>query len=260
MARSVPCLAIVPQERFSHRETHEVLALVDQASDRSGVGRRQAFDDLLTMGVCALSGGSMEEEYLATVARHTAGAAGKRGCDSLAQAFAKLIEVMETTRQDTLGDLFQGAISRGERGQFFTPPSLCEAMARMTLAEVDEDAVDRRRVLDPCCGSGRMLLAVGKLQPTWELWGQDVEISCVRMTTLNLALYNLGGGVIWGDSLTDRRRSAYRTGFNGRGFVRKLDESELALVALPVAEAARASTVENPTSEPSGAMRQLRLF
>ena len=72
--------------------------------------RGQVFSDFLTMAVCALAGGTMEEEYLATVAKYSAGEKGKRPVDHLALAFARLVEAMEETRakDPSQVDLYQG--------------------------------------------------------------------------------------------------------------------------------------------------------
>jgi len=155
----------------------------------------------------------MEEQYLETVKAYADGPAGKRGCDLQAKLFGELVQIMEETRADILGDLFQGAITFGENGQFLTPDCVCELMAHMTGGEGET-------VADFCCGSGRMLLAAAQLNCNREFIGQDVDLRCVRMTAMNLALRGLYGYVIWGDSLKHEQRLVYRTGFNGRGFVR----------------------------------------
>ena len=46
--------------------------------------------------------------------------------------FGRLVDVMETTRADILGDLFQGAITYGEAGQYLTPESITSVMAAMS--------------------------------------------------------------------------------------------------------------------------------
>lgn len=212
----------MPKESFLYSETLLVFDLIEEASRRSGVSRASAFEDFLHMSLCSLSGGQMEDQYLATVKKHTEGKQGNRGCDSIAHAFGVLIDAMERTRKDILGDLFQGAISYGEAGQFLTPESVCQAMASMAIADIDAEDRNRKTVCDPCCGSGRMLLAVADLQPHWEFVGQDIDLRCVRMTAINLALRNLYGHVIWGNSLGDEKRLVYRTGFNLRGFVREI--------------------------------------
>ena len=52
--------------------------------------------------------------------------------------------------------------------------------------------------------------------------GHDVDLRCVKMTTLNLALHNLTGYVIWGNTLAAESKKVYETGFNGRTVVREI--------------------------------------
>ncbi len=259
----------MPKEQFLYPETRPVFDLLEETARRSGVSRAQAFEDFLHMSVCALSGGQMEEQYLATVKKHAKGKPGKRGCDSISHAFGALVNVMEETRKDILGDLFQGGITYGEAGQFLSPEPICQMMASMTVGDVsEEEGSPRKSVCDPCCGSGRMLLAVADLKPHWEFVGQDVDLRCVRMTALNLALRNLYGYVVWGNSLGLEKRLVYRTGFNLQGVIRELPLSDCpAPVRQAVAEAPRdvppidggSASALAPDKLPSPE-KQLRLF
>jgi hypothetical protein len=259
------------KEQFLYPETKSVFDLLEETTRRSGVSRAQAFEDFLHMGVCALSGGQLEDQYMATVKRHAEGKTGKRGCDSIAHAFGQLVHVMEETRQDILGDLFQGGITYGEAGQYLTPEPLCQMMAAMTVGDAgEEEGNPRKSVCDPCCGSGRMLLAVADLKPHWEFIGQDVDVRCVRMTAINLALRNLYGYVIWGNSLGCEKRLIYRTGFNLRGVIREIPIEDCPAPVQraatepvePQAEAASdmpdSSTAHDTTVQQ--ASKQLRLF
>ena len=208
----------VAKEQFAHRETEELLAMLDGVAAKTG-SRGEVFDSFLTMTVCALAGGTMEEEYLATVARYTDGEKGKRPVDQLAMAFGRLVEIMTETREDILGDLFQGGITYGERGQYFTPAPICDLMAQLTAGD---EQLFGERTTDPCCGSGRMLLAMAKLNPNGVFVGQDADLRCVKITAINLGLRNLYGYAIWGNSLSNERKLVYATGFNGKGVIRKV--------------------------------------
>lgn len=251
------------KEQFFYAGTQDLLATLDDAAGRGGVSRGQGFEDFLHMTVCALSGGQMEEEYLKTVARYSSGKPKERACDQFAQLLGQLISTMEETRADILGDLFQGAITYGEAGQFFTPDSVADCMAAM-LAGDETAGTERKTVCDPCCGSGRMLLAVAKRHPHWEFVGQDIDLRCVRMTAINLALRNLYGYVIWGNSLAVEQKLIYRTGFNSRGFVREVPpETCLALIQRAATSAASAVAPPEPsqtTTDPSVPEKQLFLF
>jgi SAM-dependent methyltransferase len=211
--------------------------------------------------------------------------------------FGELVCAMERdTRdqmKDILGDLYEGAVSYGENGQFMTPIPVCELMAQLTIGEslsaaaeesqasgnatenaessresvVEIAAPDtgKRRVLDPCCGSGRMLLAAAEINRHWEFVGQDIDVRCVRMCALNLAFRNLYGYVIHGNTLALEQKLVYRTGFDGIGFIR-----EIPLAACPapvqqqIATTSSAATTESSgpplDDELPGPTSQLRLF
>ncbi len=208
----------VAKEFFTHDGTRELFQDLERLSQRSGTSRNQAFEDWLTAMICALGRPFMEEEYLAMVERHKEGEKGKRGIDLMPQMFAKLAHIVEQTRADILGDMYQGAITYGEAGQYMTPESITQLMAELTG--------DRGvTVYDPCCGSGRMLLATANQNRNRMLRlfvGQDVDLRCVRMTTLNLALHNLTGYVIWGNTLAVETKKVYETGFDGQTVVREM--------------------------------------
>ena len=99
---------------------------------------------------------------------------------------------------DPLGDMFMRRISHGQNGQFFTPTHVCELMARILdpMAET---------INDPCCGSGRLILAGLKVarengqEPT--VYANDLSITCSKMALLNLLVNSACGEVSCGDSL-----------------------------------------------------------
>jgi hypothetical protein len=246
------------KESFTHSGTSQLLKLLDQAA-RSGVSRGQAFEDFLHMAVCALSGGAMEDQYLNVVERHKAGESGRRGCDALAQLFAALTEAMETTRADIVGDLFQGAVTRGEAGQFYTPEPVCELMAAMTVGQEENDGTPRI-VSDPCCGSGRLLLAATEGRPHWHAVDQDIDLRCVRMTTINLALRNRFGHVIHGDTLRNERKLVYQTGYNGQAFVAEFPIESCPAPVQKAAEEPVPLRPMAPAERPFAHGPQLRLF
>lgn len=269
------------KEQFFYPESADLLKTLDEAARRSGISRGQAFEDFLHMTVCSLSGGRMEEQYLAVVKKHSEGKKGRRGCDSIAELFAKSIAAMETeeTRgemKDILGDLYQGAITYGEAGQFFSPPPIARMMAAMTIGDVPEEAKhEKKSVCDPACGSGRMLLAVAEKQPHWLFVGQDVDLRCVRMCAINLALRNLYGYVIHGNSLANERRLVYRTGFDLVGVISEISidncpEPVQKIVTEPTSLAESPAALTSPDEpcdphgnadeEPIRRTNQLRLF
>lgn len=201
------------KEQFFYPNTRQLFNTLESVSQRSGVSRGKAFEDLLEACVAALAAETMEPAYFEAIKAHLEGTQGKRGVDLFPKFLAQLIEGMSEQDQDLLGDLFEGSISYGEKGQFLTPESVSQLLANLTIdAEGNTDEKKTQIVNDPCCGTGRMLLKAGEINPSAELVGQDIDARCVRITALNIGLRGKYGYVICGNSLTLESKFAYRIG------------------------------------------------
>lgn len=223
------------KEQFFYPATRPLFKKLEQVSQRSGVSRGQAFEDFLTAAVAALAAETMEDEYLAMAERHKRGKQGQRGIDLMPQMFAELIDAMSREDVDILGDLFQGALTYGESGQYFSPESVARLLAEMSVAP---DARPTREkptyVCDPACGTGRMLLAAADINPFVECVGVDIDARCARITSVNLGLRSRYGWVVCGNSLSGETQFAYRIGSffnetpNGprRGVIREVPPEE----------------------------------
>jgi methylase of polypeptide subunit release factors len=120
-------------------------------------------------------------------------------------AFAQLLELYLIMAEDggsgctdPLGDLFMELISHGRNGQFFTPMEICVMLAHQI---VGKDAEDGKTVYDPACGSGRTLLAAARINRNLKFYGADIDITCCKMTVLNMIVNQMEGEVAWMDSL-----------------------------------------------------------
>lgn len=100
---------------------------------------------------------------------------------------------------DGLGDLFMELISFGRNGQFFTPTDVCNMMALVTTGGSVEDG---QTVCDPTCGSGRTLLAVAKINRKAIFYGADVDLTCCKMSVLNMLINCMEGEVAWMNTLS----------------------------------------------------------
>jgi len=96
------------KEQFFCSATKPLFNKLEQLSQRSRVSRGQAFEDFLT----------------AMIDRHKRGEMGRRGADLMPQMFAELIDAMSREDVDILGDLFQGAVTYGESGQYSSPAAV----------------------------------------------------------------------------------------------------------------------------------------
>lgn len=155
----------------------------------------KVFDDFLSMSIAACTQNIAtglsyyEDEYLQMISHYK---------DSplrfeFQNAFAQLVNEMEdrvgsSGGNDVLGEFYEEHISHGKNGEFFTPYHICEMMTRMTHDHAEKKETPLR-ILDPACGSGRMLLASNKILGLGhEHYGIDINRTCVKMTALNLFL------------------------------------------------------------------------
>jgi ribosomal protein L11 methylase PrmA len=103
-------------------------------------------------------------------------------------------------------------------------------MASCAGESVDDKPVDRPlRILDPSCGSGRMLLAANKVNgPMQEYYGVDIDETCVKMAAINLFLNGVfHGEVMCADALLPGDfRVSYRTSFLPFGIFRVKEKEQ----------------------------------
>lgn len=121
------------------------------------------------------------------------------------ELFQKLGECMTNNNVDVLGEFYMIEITRNQNGQFFTPPQISNLIAKL----LNNNSTNLEKVNDPVCGSGGMLLELARTNPNQYLVGQDIDITCVKMCALNLALNGLEGEVIWGNTLIVENRRTY---------------------------------------------------
>lgn len=157
---------------------------------------RTVFDDFLTMSICAVTQNPVtklshyEELYLKTIEPYKE----EKLRFEFPKMFASLVSEMDlrvhaNEGNDVLGEVYEQNFSRKGSSQFFTPWPICNFMAKSTGDYTKKEADRPLRILDPVCGSGRMLLAAKDVHGKWEeYYGIDIDSTCVKMTALNLFL------------------------------------------------------------------------
>jgi hypothetical protein len=192
----------------------------------------RAFDDFLTMAICAFSMGRMEPLYLDTIKGYS-----KDELNLFGNLLGSLIVEYENRSTncgawyDGLGDFFMDNNSKfgqDARGQFFTPDHICDMMAKITNGD---DGLSERKICDPACGSGRMLIAFDRISPKYRYEnfyvGGDVDLRCVKMCVLNMYLYGLKGAVVHMNSLSMEIWGGYRIFMPETGLgIRPLDKNQ----------------------------------
>ena len=130
--------------------------------------------------------------------------------------FPELVSILvqslqRNSEQDFLGEMFMSLeLGNHWKGQFFTPYSLCKAMAAINI----DDALDKVAqkgyiaVNDPACGAGATLigarnaLELAKIGGTQAFFiGQDIDRTAAMMCYVQLSLLGCAGYVVVADTL-----------------------------------------------------------
>lgn len=193
----------------------------------------QVFDDFLTIVMCCYSWGQQEPLYHQTIKRYNKGE-----LNQFANLLGEMIMVHEKQTAgggwfDLLGMVYEEITSRykaSAMGQFFTPPGICELIAKMQMVEISEKPL---KINDPCSGSGRMLLACNDLYKGHYYVAQDKDRMCVKMTCINMMMHGLIGEVHEMNTLTMEHYQGYKinhTSFRSIQWIEKRAEVEEAKV------------------------------
>ena len=73
------------------------------------------------------------------------------------------------------------------QGFFPTPANVVKMMTEMTLAGQSQEKLKRSSVMDPCCGTGIMLLYASN--HSLNLFGNDISLLLVKMAKINAFIY-----------------------------------------------------------------------
>lgn len=140
--------------------------------------------------------------------------------ERFAQAYKELQRVSLEADHEVLGDLYESyALNSDEFAQHFTPVSVSDGMAEMV--NIPEPSESRPvRVLDPACGSGRLLISHAQRVTDGQYTGVDRDKKCALMTVVNFIIFEVNGVVVHGDSLTLEFWNAWQT---HEGSVRNID-------------------------------------
>lgn len=139
------------------------------------------------------------------------------------QMFGCLVEELERGYCDALGQTFMELeLSNKNVGQFFTPYSLCQLMAQVTVGDDLKEMVAKQgyvTVSDPASGGGATVIAFAEAmraaglnpQTQMHVHAQDLDIRSVHMTYVQLALFNIPAIVTCGDTLRLTETSRWYT-------------------------------------------------
>ena len=167
---------------------------------------------------------SREKDYRARAEKYS-----EKEMGAFAQMLAEVADTMEQNPdQDFLGELFMALDLGNEwKGQFFTPYSVCRAMAVITCGDGLKQKIEQQgwvSVNDPACGAGALLLAFANecrrpgrdinYQTSVLFVAQDIDFLAGMMCYIQMSLLGCPGYVVIDDSI-----SHPITGLDPRGLI-----------------------------------------
>lgn len=135
--------------------------------------------------------------------------------------FASLPSLIEEHGwNDFIGTVYETMTSQSKSqrlGQFFTPESVVDAMTALTMGITAYHLQHGFSVSDPCCGSGRTLMAVhaycikqnGENGINNFYHAIDIDSMAVNMCCINMAVHGMRATVIHGDALAQKFHAQY---------------------------------------------------
>ena len=209
----------------------EIIKDIDNES--RNVDKSKFVSDLFECGALAIANtvdliqkDKREERYKQVMSEYPLSAR-----QALADIFAKLFALLSSCVYDNgrfgdhLGELFMRCdFGNDNKGQFFTPYHISKFMAEITLGEKNPVALTENdgiiSICDPCCGGGGMAIAaLDVLKNTYNINYarhcfidcSDIDLRCVHMTYLQLALAGVPAIVRHRNSLTLETWSVWKT-------------------------------------------------
>lgn len=205
----------------------EIIKLIDRSSYT--VGKSKLISDVFACGALSISNltdltqyDEREEQYKQIMNSYK-----PKERELIAELFSKIFSLLTSVTYDNgrfddyLGELFMRCNQGNKKaGQFFTPYHVSLLMAKMLITDADVTQTDIIFINDPCSGGGGMLMAAldvlkndYKVNYAYHCFIQanDIDIRCVHMTYLQLALAGVPAIVCHQDTLTKERWSVWKT-------------------------------------------------
>ncbi len=206
-----------------HRKN--MIKLLEQNSRRHHLW--EVFSDFVEMGALAMSNSidlaqhaEREARYMQIIGRYEPDEQKR-----FPQILGELVCALEYGPDDVMGRLF-GELEQGnsDRGQFFTPYSVCQMMARLQVGDGNDvrKLIDERgfvTVSEPACGAGALVIAMAEAMQAQKINYQqhmhvtaiDIDSRAVHMAYLQFSLLHIPALIVLGNALTLEERQHWYT-------------------------------------------------
>lgn len=182
------------------------------------------FADFLEMSAISISNAvdlqhmkERESRYMEIVKKYD-----KKEMEIFPQILGELINSLDKHPSDVLGDIFMKLeLSSSWHGQFFTPMSLANMFAELTISGYEKQIKKKGyfTLNEPACGGGATIIGMvnalekRKLnyQACMRVVAQDIDAKAVHMCYLQLSLLGVDAVILQGDTLSYKFSDVWMT-------------------------------------------------
>lgn len=188
--------------------------------------RWRVFSDFVQLSAFAISNAvdlrnrdARESEYMRIIGQYS-----KDEANRFPMMLAELVNGLEAGMTDVLGQVYMELeLGNKDRGQVFTPYSLCQASAKMVFDKphVDSIIADKGYITmqEPAAGGGAMVIAFAEVlkeaginyQQHLHVTATDVDIKAACMAYVQFSLLHIPATVIHGNTLSLEEWSRWYT-------------------------------------------------
>lgn len=214
-----------------------------------------------------------EARYLEIVGRY-----GRDVIDAFPKVLGEIVMAFEAEPGDVLGAVYaELELGSKDKGQYFTPYSVCQFMAGVTLVsrESTEELIERNgfvRAMEPACGSGAMVIALAdrmrsegiNYQRHLHVTAIDIDLRAVHMAYIQFSLLHISAVVVHGNSLSMEMFESWFTpahilgGWSAK--LKRRGAEEAAHAILEASPRAPAPITEHVPTSANNPPQQLSLF
>lgn len=201
----------------------EIVDLIKTIGEKHSTWK--VFEDFLAISAISISNAFNFQEERENTFHNISCNYNKDELNNMAKILSLLTQLLtlyKTSPQDVLGVIFHDLqLHNKYKGQFFSPHHICEFMGQMLISNNKETINNKGyiSICEPCCGSGAMLLGAAcamtshnyNYQKQMIVTAIDIDINCVYMTYIQLALCGIPAVVIHGNTLTVSEWSRWYT-------------------------------------------------
>lgn len=203
---------------------------------------------------------------------------GREIVEAFPKVLGEIVLALEAEPGDVLGAVYaELELGSKDKGQYFTPYSVCQFMAGVTLVsrESTEEIIERNgfaRAMEPACGSGAMVIALAEAmrseginyQRHLHVTAVDIDPRAVHMAYIQFSLLHIPAVVVHGNSLSTELHDSWFTpahtlgGWSAKLARRGAEEAAHALLEAP--PRAPAPITEPVPTSANNPPQQLSLF